>query len=75
LEIAFFLLSVAGERHLRQVSLQLVKYLPIRDIAHLVVLPNYEALLVAYSSFPFGHHSVAGMVLLADFRTTVSIIA
>jgi hypothetical protein len=45
---------------------ELVEDLAVRDVAHLVVLSDELALLVAHTILPVGHHGVAGGVCLAD---------
>lgn len=59
LKVAFLMFRITGEGHLRFLLLQLVQYLPVGDIAHLIVLVHHNGLLVADTSQPFWHQSVA----------------
>jgi hypothetical protein len=55
LKVAFLMFRIAGEGYLRFLLLQLVQYLPVGDIAHLIVLVHHDGLLVANTPQPFRH--------------------
>lgn len=65
LEVAFVRLSIAREGRLRLLVLQLVQDLLVCDVADLEVLLDQLSILVAYATFAFGHHGVAGVIRLA----------
>lgn len=65
LEVTSFIFGFARKRHLWLLVLQLIQNLSIRDIAHLVVLIHNNPLLVADTTFAFGHECIAGLIRLA----------
>jgi hypothetical protein len=66
LKIALCRLLVTGERGLRFLVLELVENLPVCDVAHLKVLLDQLAVLVAHTTLSVWDHSIAGVVRLAD---------
>jgi hypothetical protein len=66
LEIACIIFSVAGKCNLRSPPIQNFNNLNVRDIAHLMILFYYLAILIADSSFILGHQSIAGLVIRAN---------
>lgn len=79
LEVALFCFRVAREGPLRFLVLELIEDLPVGDIAHLEVLLDQLAFLVAHAALPIGHHSIASVVCFADVavetRPAVSTLA
>lgn len=62
LEVTSRLLGVAGECDLWYSRRNLLQDGLIRDVAHLKVLLDYNALFVADTTFAFGHKRVACLV-------------
>jgi hypothetical protein len=66
LEVTFASLSIATERRLCFLFLELIHNLAIRDVAHLVVLLHDQSLTVADTVFSIRHHGIACAVRFAD---------
>jgi hypothetical protein len=66
LEVTLLSLGVAREGRLRLLLLQGIQDLSVRDVADLEVLLDQLPILVAHSAFLIWHHSIAGIVRLAN---------
>jgi hypothetical protein len=66
LEVAGVIVRITCKCDLRFPSIQDFDNLPVRYIAHLVVLFYYVSILVANSTFAFGHQLVASLVGCTD---------
>jgi hypothetical protein len=66
LEIALFAVGIAGEGGLGFLLLELIEDLAVGDVAHLVVLIDYQALTITDATLALRHHGVAGVICLAD---------
>lgn len=62
LEVAGSLVGIAAECGLWLLLLQLIQDLPVRNVAHLVVLFDHQAPLVAHSTLTVRHHGIAPLI-------------
>jgi len=63
LEVASFVLGIAGKGDLWPSTFQDLNNLDICNVAHLVILIDHLAILIADSSFlAFWHHGITGLV-------------
>jgi hypothetical protein len=66
LKVAGVVVGLTRKRHLGLPALELVQDLAVGHVAHLVILLDRDALLVADASFTIRHHRIARIVRLAN---------
>lgn len=66
LEVALVGLGIAGKRSLGLLVLQRVENLPVGDVAHLEVLLDKLAILVADAALAIRHHGATSVVCFAN---------